>query len=83
LFTIRRTVNVSFKRLVDPAPLAHDDRAGEYLDALLVAFDDPGVYVDGVAHLELRGFLLQMRLFNEVENSVIHGSLRSASSGFA
>ena len=42
--------------LVDPPALAHDDGAGEDLDAFFFAFDDPGVHVDGVADIELGDF---------------------------
>src|SRR5690606_35923722 len=63
--------------LIDPSPLAHDDRAGEDLDALLVAFDDADGHIHRVADAELRYFLLHTGFFNGVDEWVTHGSLQS------
>src|SRR5581483_9901601 len=58
---------------VDPRPLLHDHRAGEDLNAFLVAFDDAGRHVHRVTDVELRRFFLQVRLFYAVDDSVPHG----------
>src|SRR5262245_59711986 len=54
--------------LVDPSTFAPNEHALIHLNALLVAFDDPHVYVDGVADAQLRnvGFdLLGEGFFNK------------------
>jgi len=63
------------KRLVDSAALAHDDGAGKHLDALLVAFNDARVNIDGIADVELRNILLEMRCLDGFHNGVGHGGL--------
>src|SRR5581483_4111147 len=66
------------ERLVDAAAFAHDDGPGKDLDALFFALDDPGVHVNRVTYVELRGLGFKVILFDGFDESVDHDSLRSA-----
>lgn len=63
------------ERLVRAAAATGDDGAGVDLDAFLVAFLDLDVHADAVADLELRGFRLQLRIFNLLQKGILHGFL--------
>ena len=49
-----------------------DHGPGEQLDTFLVAFQNPGMYVDRVADLELRHIFAQRRLFNRCQYLLTH-----------
>jgi hypothetical protein len=51
---------------VDAPAFARDDRAGEYLRPLFVAFFDPAVDIDDVADLEMRDTGLETLAFNGI-----------------
>jgi hypothetical protein len=57
---------------VDSATFAGDDSAGEYLDALLVAFLDFTADVDRVAYFEMRYILLEAFAFNSIKQLCFH-----------
>src|SRR5262249_52348534 len=51
------------ERLVETAAAPADDDAGKNLDSFLVAFHDFGVDADGIADIELGGFLAELFRF--------------------
>src|SRR5205823_4763145 len=53
---------------VDVRPAARDDDAGEFLDALLVAFPDDGVDADAVADVEAAAVGLELRLVDFLDD---------------
>lgn len=57
---------------VNPAALACDYRAGEYLDALFVTLPDSATYVYRIACFKMRYFFLQTFTFNSVQQFSFH-----------
>lgn len=57
---------------VDAPAFARDDRAGEYLRSLFVAFFDPAVNIDDVADLEMRDTGLETLAFNGIQYFSFH-----------
>ena len=60
------------KGLVNSATSACDDYAGEYLNALLVAFLDFAAHVNRIAYFEMRYFFLKAFAFNSVQQLCFH-----------
>src|SRR5581483_6689352 len=60
------------EHLAAAAARAGDDGAGEDLNALILAFEDASVHIDGVANGKLWHFGLEARFFDEFQNLLAH-----------
>ena len=56
----------------DAAAPAGDNGAGEYLNALLVAFLDFAAHVNRIAYFEMRYFFLKAFAFNSIQQLCFH-----------